>query len=65
MESTTVPNRLLLTVSEAAQQLRVSEKTVRRLIARTELPALRVGGQVRIDPLELHEFLYREPEDAA
>lgn len=40
-------------------------KTVRRLIARGELPALRVGGQVRIDPLELAEFLYREPESAA
>jgi excisionase family DNA binding protein len=53
-----------MTVAETAAKLHVSEKTVRRLIAKGTLPALRVGGAVRIDPLELDDFLYWEPEDA-
>jgi excisionase family DNA binding protein len=59
------PNRQLLTIPETARKCAVSVETVRRLIARGELPALRVGGQVRIDPDELAEFLYREPDAAA
>jgi excisionase family DNA binding protein len=53
-----------LTVAETAAKLHVSEKTVRRLIAKGALPALRVGGAVRVDPLELDEFLYRPEEQA-
>jgi excisionase family DNA binding protein len=55
--STTVPQRFLLTVAETAAKLNVSEKTVRRLIAKGSLPALRVGGAVRVDPLELELWL--------
>ena len=55
--STTVPHRFLLTVAETAAKLNVSEKTVRRLIAKGSLPALRVGGAVRIDPVELEFWL--------
>jgi excisionase family DNA binding protein len=47
-----VLTRPLLSVRSAAARLSVSEKTVRRLID-GGLPALRVGGQVRIDAVEL------------
>jgi excisionase family DNA binding protein len=43
----------LVPVREVADRFAVSEKTVRRLIERGELPALKVGGQVRVDPIEL------------
>lgn len=63
--TTTVPGRQLLTVAEAAQRLRVSEKSVRRLLASGLLPGLRVGRQIRIDPAELESWLYTDPRDAA
>ena len=50
------PERLL-TVPDAAEALQVSSKTVRRLIARGELSALRVGRQLRIPPRDLHAYL--------
>jgi excisionase family DNA binding protein len=43
----------LLTVADVAAQLNISTKTVRRMIARDELPAHRIGGQLRIAPTEL------------
>ena len=46
-----------MTVSETAERLRVSEKTVRRLASRNDLPTLRVGGSVRIDADELKRWL--------
>jgi excisionase family DNA binding protein len=65
VESTAAPRSLFLTVSETAQELRVSEKTVRRLISKGELPALRVGGQVRVDPVELDQWLRSARRPAA
>jgi excisionase family DNA binding protein len=47
----------LLTVREVSSSLRVSEKTVRRMIARGELRAYRVGGQLRIARDSLIELL--------
>jgi excisionase family DNA binding protein len=59
--STTVHHRPLLSVAEAAERLRVSEKTVRRLIDAEVLPALRVSARtVRVDPDELDSWLYAE-----
>jgi excisionase family DNA binding protein len=46
-----------MTVSETAERLRVSEKTVRRLASRNDLPTLRVGGSVRVDADELERWL--------
>lgn len=63
--STTVHEKFLLTVPEVARKLSVSEKTVRRLISRGSLPALRVGGVVRVDPVELDTWLYSEPDEGA
>jgi excisionase family DNA binding protein len=53
-----VLSRPLLNVRSVADRLSVSEKTVRRLIESGRLPAVRVGGQVRIDPDELEAWLY-------
>jgi excisionase family DNA binding protein len=38
----------ILTVEEAAQQMRVSQDTVRRLLRNNKLPGSRVGGQWRV-----------------
>jgi excisionase family DNA binding protein len=38
----------LLTVSEAAKQLSLSERTLRRMIASGDLPAVRLGRAVRV-----------------
>ncbi len=41
-------NPSLLTIREVSTTLRVSEKTVRRMVDRRELVAFRVGGQIRV-----------------
>lgn len=51
----------LLTVAEAAERLRVSRPTLYRLISRGDMPALRVGGQIRLDAQELERWLYGDP----
>jgi excisionase family DNA binding protein len=56
--STLAPARHLLTVRETAARLRVSEKTVRRLIGSEILPALRIGSSIRVDLDELQAWLY-------
>lgn len=56
-------HRPLLNIAETAQRLRVSTKTVRRMIDRGELPALRVGSQIRIAEQELESWLYADDED--
>ena len=47
----------LLTVSEVAAGMRVSNMTVYRLIKSGELPAVRVGKGYRIRESELRRFL--------
>jgi excisionase family DNA binding protein len=47
-----------LTVAEAACLLRVSEKTIRRLIACGDLPVCRVGRSVRISAKILAALTY-------
>jgi len=49
-----------MTVSETAERLRVSEKTVRRLANGNDLPTLRVGGSVRVDADELERWLRQQ-----
>jgi excisionase family DNA binding protein len=56
--SSVVSDRPLLTVVQVAERLAVCEKTVRRLIDRGDLPALRVGAQIRIDAAQLEQWLY-------
>lgn len=39
---------LLITIAEAARRLSVSSDTIRRMIAKGELPMVRIGRLVRI-----------------
>ncbi len=47
----------LLTIKEAAELCRVSEKTVRRWINAREFTAARLGAQWRIRPKDLELFI--------
>ena len=49
----------LLTVAESAAFLRVSRATAYRLIASGEIPAHRVGGQIRIHSDDLRGLVTR------
>ncbi|WP_397584995.1 helix-turn-helix domain-containing protein [Sphingorhabdus sp.] len=51
----------LLTIAEVALYLRVSDRTVSRLIRKGQLPALRIGRAVRILHSDLLEMLDRKP----
>ena len=51
----------LLTRAEAAQYLRVSDRTVSRLIRAGQLPAARIGRAVRIRQSDLLNMLNGEP----
>ena len=46
-----------LTVPAVASELRLSDRTVKRLIHRDSLPALWVGRSLRIDRAQLDEWL--------
>jgi excisionase family DNA binding protein len=52
-------SRLLLT-DQVAQNLAVSTRTVRRLIARRELVACRLGRSVRVHPDDLADYVNRQ-----
>lgn len=54
-----LPPGQLLTLREVATQLRLSEKTVRRLVARGDLLALRLGRSLRIAEDDLRAYLNR------
>tara|TARA_R110000751_G_scaffold17319_1_gene53822 strand:+ start:270 stop:500 length:231 start_codon:yes stop_codon:yes gene_type:complete len=47
----------MLTISEVAEKLSVSVRTVQRLIRQGELRAFQVGGQKRIAPLAVEQML--------
>ena len=47
----------VLTVSEVADTLRVSSMTVYRLVKAGELPALRIGKNIRIRATDLEAYL--------
>jgi excisionase family DNA binding protein len=55
-ESKTVPERLL-TIEDVAALCRVSEKTVRRWVKTSTLPAAKLGAQWRIRPRDLEMFI--------
>jgi excisionase family DNA binding protein len=48
----------LVSVTHAAARMGVSRATAYRLVTKGELPAVKVGAQLRIDPVELHEYIY-------
>ena len=51
---------LLLTVSEAAQLLRISRGLCYELIHRGELPAVRLGRVIRVPRFGLEQWIARE-----
>ncbi|MEY4710934.1 MAG: Helix-turn-helix domain, partial [Pseudomonadota bacterium] len=51
----------LLTIKEAAVLLRVSQRTVRRLIDRGEIEALRIGRSVRLNRAAIEQMLEHSP----
>ena len=55
----------LLTRLEVAQYLRVSDRTVSRLIRAGQLPALRIGRAVRIRQSDLLNMLNEKPSNSA
>ncbi len=55
----------LLRVSEAAEQLRLSERTLWRLTKAGELRTVRIGRQVRIRPADLQAFVDSRVETSA
>lgn len=57
----------LLPVPEVAEAMKVSEKTVRRLIKRGDLPAHRLGerSQLRVEERELERYVESQQVRAA
>lgn len=51
------PIEPLLTIPSVAEFCQVSEKTVRRWIEASELRAAKLGGQWRIRPIDLQDFV--------
>jgi excisionase family DNA binding protein len=50
-------NICLLTLSEAANLLQVSTRTLQRMIRNGELPAFKVGGQWRLREAQLRQWV--------
>lgn len=50
-------NIRLLTLSEAANLLQVSTRTLQRMIRNGELPAFKVGGQWRVRETQLQQWV--------
>lgn len=50
---------LLLTMVEAASELRVSRSQIYRLVTRGELPTVRLGGSRRVTRAALEHFVSR------
>lgn len=57
MANATQPLPKFLTVHEVADNLAVSDKTVRRLIDRGDLPRHKLGRQVRISERDFRDFV--------
>lgn len=51
-------------VSETAARLRISGRSVRRLVAARQIPHYRVGGQLRFNPAEVLDALRGEARSA-
>lgn len=54
----------LITLAEAAEQLAVSERTVRRAISAGRLPAFSIGRSIRVRAQDLEKVLRPVPPSA-
>jgi len=50
----------ILTLQEAAELLQISERTLQRLVSKSEVPGVQVGGQWRFDRDQLKEMVRGE-----
>ena len=50
-------NKKLMQICEVSEALGISNTTTRRLIKAGVLPAIRVGGQIRVDQDRLRDWL--------
>lgn len=50
----------LLTIAEVGDRIRVSTRTIRRLIASGELIAVRIGTQLRVAEVDLEHYVHRQ-----
>lgn len=50
-------DRKLLTVEQLAERLAVNPMTVRRMVNRGQLPAVRIGRAIRFKPADVDAFL--------
>jgi excisionase family DNA binding protein len=57
-------NIRLLTLSEAAELLQVSTRTLQRMIRQRQLPAFKLGGQWRMREAQLTEWLVQKEKSA-
>ena len=53
-----------LTAREVAELLRLNVETIYILVAKDQLPAVRVGGRWRFDEQELREWLKSQPSSS-
>jgi excisionase family DNA binding protein len=56
----TMPVLQLMTAVEVAGVLRISVRTVRRMIASGQLPAIAIGRSIRIDPRAVSALIERK-----
>jgi excisionase family DNA binding protein len=56
----TKPVLKLMTADEVADVLRISVRTVRRMIASGQLPAIAIGRSIRIDPRAVSALIERK-----
>lgn len=52
-----IMSNVILTVAQTAEYLKVCDKTVRRLIAKQELTASKVGNSWRIQKVDIDKYL--------
>lgn len=50
---------MLVSINRASELLAISPRTVRRLVARGDLPAVRIGRAVRIPLASVHSYIDR------
>lgn len=53
-----------LTIDQVAELLKVSAKTIRRLVRRRELPGFKVGGQWRLKRADIDEWVAAQKQSA-
>ena len=57
VQSEYIPSKLLISVPEAAEMLRLSKTTVYTLIHRDDFPVVRLGGRTLINVRKLQEWV--------